>query len=290
MLRNTIIMLAAGLMVVSTGCNKEELENLRQQNEKLNQQIEQKNQTIDDLKQTNSQIEQSLQLIIDKQGDVDQADLDKVPGEQMKQRLSRLKEMVQTSGKEAEELKADLRGARSQAVKYKKQVYDLEEKISHYEDSIRAINKDLTGKVQKIKEMSDELYKKDTALTRIRKENKKYLESLHKKNRVMNTGYVAVGAEKDLQENDVIVKKGGFLGFLGQTASLNPDFNQEDFETFDIPDEQKITIEAAKRKVEVVTPQPKNAYKLEEADGTTTLTITDSEQFWRATKYLVISY
>jgi len=289
--RNTLIIVAALLMGVTTGCNKDELENLRQENQQLSQTLEEKNATIDELKQQNSRINQTVKQMVDNREGADSAAIAQISGNQLKNRLSRLNEMVRTSDKKAEALRNELRGAQAQAINYKKQVSELEEEIKSHEDSIRQINKELMKKMQHLEQMSNKMEEKDATIANLKKENEDYLELLRKKNHMLNTGYVAVGDEKDLEEDGVIMKKGGFLGFLGQTAVMNPDFDQKDFREFDKTNELEITIEAMKKKVEVVTPQPENAYTLEKGEGEQTiLKITDPDQFWMATEYLVVSY
>jgi len=290
-LRNTIIIVIALVMGVTTGCNKEELENLRQENQELSQTLEEKNQTIQELKQMNNQINQNLQLIIEKKGEADPATLKNIQGDQLRKRLTRLNEMVRTSDKEAESIRNELRGAQAQAIKYKKQVTQLQEDLKSHEDSIREINKDLMAKMQRIEEMTEKMEEKDTTIANLQKENEDYLTQLRKKSKILNTAYLATGAEKELEDKGVIKKKGGFLGIFGQTAVLNPDFNQSHFREFDKTNELSVTIDAMKRKIEVVTPQPENSYEFEAGEGDqTVLKITDEDQFWRACKYLVITY
>ena len=290
-LRNTIIIVIALVMGVTTGCNKEELENLRQENQELSQTLEEKNQTIQELKQMNNQINQNLQLIIEKKGEADAATLKNIQGDQLRKRLTRLNEMVRTSDKEAESIRNELRGAQAQAIKYKKQVTQLQEDLKSHEDSIREINKDLMAKMQRIEEMTEKMEEKDTTIAKLQKENEDYLTQLRKKSKILNTAYLATGAEKELEDKGVIKKKGGFLGIFGQTAVLNPDFNQSHFREFDKTNELSVTIDAKKKKVEVVTPQPENSYEFEAGEGDqTVLKITDEDQFWRACKYLVITY
>lgn len=291
-LRNTLIIVITLLMGITTGCNKEELENLRQENQELSQRLEEKNQTIQKLEQMNNQINQNLQLIIEKGGEADAATLEEVQNDQLRKRLTRLNEMVRTSDKEVESIRNEMRGAQAQAIKYKKQVNQLEEDIESHEDSIREINKDLMSKMHRIEEMTEEMEEKDTTIAQLKRENEDYLTQLRKKSKVLNTAYLATGAEKDLEDDGIIEKRGGFLGIFGQTAVLNPDFNETHFREFDKTNELSVTIEAKKKKIEVITPQPVDSYELEEGEeeDQTVLKITDEDQFWRASKYLVISY
>ena len=290
MIKNTLVILFVSLMVLGTGCKKKELESLRQQNQDLSEQIEKKDSTITQLKQLNNRIEKNLQLIIQRRG-IDSVVLQSLNRDKLSSRLKGLNEAMESKEKEVEALQNQLRGARYQAGQYKKQVNQLAGEVRSLEDSLKAINEDLMAKTQSIKKMTLEMETKDSTIADLQEKNEEYLESIRKKDEVMNTAYYSVGAEKDLQKDGVVIKVGGFLGFLGQTPVLNPEFNRADFETYQIPNGHDITIEAPKRKIELVTTHPDNSYTLKEPnDGTTVLTVTDEEQFWRAGKYLVVIY
>jgi len=288
-IRNTIIILLALIMGFSTGCNKEELEQLRQDKQELNQQIEEKNTNIEQLKQMNSRMEKNLQLIIDRRG-IDSTVYKSLQGDQLSERLEGLNESLEVKQSEVKSLRNQLRGARYQAGQYKSQVEKLKEQLQMKEDTLQAIEADMMKKANEIEALMAKAEKQDAAIDSLKKKSKNYLEALQKKTEVENTAYVATGEEKKMQEKGVIKKEGGLLGIFGQTPVLNPQFNLADLKEFHIPDQTEVSINAQKRKVELVTPHPENAYTLNENGETTTLEITDPEQFWRAGKYLVIVY
>jgi DNA repair exonuclease SbcCD ATPase subunit len=288
-IRNTLIILVALMMGFSTGCNKEELEQLRQDKQELNQQIEEKNATIEQLEQVNNQMQKNLQLIIDRRG-IDSTVYKSLQGAQLSDRLQGLSESLETQKSEVNALRNQLRGARYQAGQYKDQVEKLEQELKMKEDTLQSIQKEMMDQAKQIDKMMAHSEKQDATIDSLQKKNKNYLEALQEKTRVVNTAYVVSGEEKSLQEKGVIKKTGGFLGIFGQTPVVDPEFNEADFSEFHIPQERELTIKAPKRKVEVVTPHPENAYTLDENGETTVLKITDTEQFWRATKHLVIVY
>jgi len=289
MLRKTSIILMALLMGIGTACNKEELEQLRKEKQQLSEQIARKDSTIQALNQMNSRIEKNLQLVIDRRG-IDSTVLKSIRQSNLEQRLEGLQEAVSTTQDKMENLRSQLRGARYQAGRYREKVGKLQDTLQMRSDSIQKLHKDLMAKAKQVEKLVNQAQQKDSTIIRLKKENEDYLEALQKKTKLVNTAYVATGDEKELEENEVIVKKGGFLGLFGQTPVLDPRYNQASFEEFSIPHGREVTIKAQKRKVEVVTPHPKNAYLLEENGETTVLKITDPEQFWRAGKYLVVAY
>jgi len=101
----------------------------------------------------------------------------------------------------------------------------------------------------------------------------------------LNTAYFAYGTKRELKDNGVITKEGGFIG-IGKTSKLKNDFNDNYFEKIDITQKKEITIVG--RKPELVTSHPSSSFKLEQGDESSKLTISDPEKFWGASKYLVI--
>ena len=290
MLRNVTFILVVLLLGVSSGCKKKELEALRNENKELTQRIEEKNSTIETLKKQYNQIEQKLQLIIQAGEDAESLDFSDVTSDNLRERLENVSDMVRTNTGKAESLRNELNGARYQANKYRKRASQLENEVNELNDSLKTINEDLTAKKERVNDILSEMEEQEAAFSKLTEENKALKDSLEEKNKLLNTAYYAVGPEKKLKDDDVIMKKGGFLGFIGQTSVLHPEFSQSDFYIFDKSTERTITIEARKRKVEVVTPHPKNSYDLEEEGEKTILNINDQEKFWKAGKYLVVTY
>ncbi|MBS3774603.1 MAG: hypothetical protein KGY70_05425 [Bacteroidales bacterium] len=289
MAKNVISVLVI-ILLLGSGCNQEELEELRSQNEKLNQTIEQKDSTIAALKKQYEQLEQKLQMVT-QAVEGDSLDLGDVTGDNLKKRLQRVTDLMQTNKEQVKSLQDELRGARYQANKYRKRTGELEDEVERMDDSLKAINRDLKAKTERIEDMLSEMEEQETTISKLTQKKEAYKDSLEEKNKLLNTAYYAVGPEKELRADDVVMKKGGLLGFIGQTTVLDPAFSQSDFYIFDKSTERSITIEARKRRIEVVTPHPDNSYDLEEEDGeNTVLNIKDQEKFWKAGKYLVVTY
>ncbi len=102
----------------------------------------------------------------------------------------------------------------------------------------------------------------------------------------LNTAYYAYGTKKELKENNVITKEGGFIG-LGGSSKLSADFNSDYFQKIDIT--QTSEIELMGKKPELVTSHPSSSYELVEGDGSHVLKIKDAKSFWSASKYLVVT-
>jgi DNA repair exonuclease SbcCD ATPase subunit len=112
------------------------------------------------------------------------------------------------------------------------------------------------------------------------------IKELGKQENKLNTAYYCYGSAKELKEQGVISKKGGFIG-IGKTAKLSEDFNKKYFTQVDI--RMFNHIDLMSEKVKVVTNHPTDSYQIEGEDGKAEkLVILDSDEFWSSSKFLVL--
>ena len=102
----------------------------------------------------------------------------------------------------------------------------------------------------------------------------------------LTTVYFAIGTMKELVENNVIDKEGGFLG-INKTGKMAADLNTKYFEALD--KYKKRTFMLGSKKVKVLTSHPTDSYVLHGDKIVDSLTITDPDKFWKQSSYLVIS-
>lgn len=101
----------------------------------------------------------------------------------------------------------------------------------------------------------------------------------------LNTGYYVFGTVKELVENGIVEKEGGFLG-IGRALRFRKDFNPDLFTKVDIRELNEISLNAKKAKI--ITTHPVGSYKLVGEDTVDKLVIKDPQKFWKTSKYLVI--
>jgi len=102
----------------------------------------------------------------------------------------------------------------------------------------------------------------------------------------INTVYYAIGTSKELKDNNVIDKTGGFIG-IGRNSTMKPNFNSAYFTKGDLTKLQVISLNAKFKKL--LSPHPTDSYKITGNGGVDSLWITNQSSFWRDTKYLVIA-
>lgn len=110
-------------------------------------------------------------------------------------------------------------------------------------------------------------------------------DEIAKKTKELNTAYYVVGTKKELKENNITTAEGGFIG-IGKGKKLKADFDTDYFTKIDIRSTNKIAIPG--KKVNVITSHPTESYTITGEGDDRMLEITNSEEFWKSSKYLVV--
>jgi len=289
MYKNALLILSIVVLAVSSGCNKKELEELRNENKELNKIIEKKNKTVQQLESQYNKIEQNLQLIIAEKED-EQTELKKIANNKIMKKLENVRETMRMNKDKAKSSEGRLDNARYQANKYKKEAQKLEIQLEKNKDSVKTIKENLLAKNEHIEELNSEKENQDSLISKLKEQNSSYKDSLNDKIKELNRAFIAAKPKKQLKKEDIIEKKGGFLGFIGQVKVLNPAFNEANFETLNVKEKSSISIDAKPSNVELITPHPESSYTLEKEENKTVLNIENKDNFWRAGKHLVITY
>ncbi len=152
------------------------------------------------------------------------------------------------------------------------EIVDLQNVVAVQDFHIDDFKNKLAELSSKVKEQSDSLSQQ--------------LLILSEQDDQLNTGYVAVGTNKELKDKGLISKEGAVLG-IGGVSSLPKDFDKDYFIKVDMRDVKQISVRA--KKAELITKHPENSYEFKKEDGVVKyLSITNPEDFWKLTRYVVI--
>lgn len=145
----------------------------------------------------------------------------------------------------------------------------------------------LEEKDQQIISLREELASKNIRITGLKMDLQSTNEALRSKEMALDRAYYAFGTKKELLENNVITKEGGFIG-LGKTTKLSDDYNEKYFTQISIENTTKITL-GGMEEAEMITTHDKSSYEFEmDGEQYKSIIIKDSKKFWEASKYLVI--
>ena len=159
-------------------------------------------------------------------------------------------------------------------------------KIVELEEMIERLAFQMQEKDAEIASLHTQLAEANNQLMVLFEEYNNRIEELGDQEDKLNTAYYCYGSSKELKEQGVISKSGGFIG-IGKTAKLSDDFNKEYFTKVDISLINEIEIMS--KKVNIITNHPSGSYKLEgNDDRVEKLVIVDASAFWSSSKYLVM--
>lgn len=97
----------------------------------------------------------------------------------------------------------------------------------------------------------------------------------------LNRCFYAIGTKKELKKNNILE-----TGFLKKAKILQGEFDTTFFNSAD--KRTLTTINLHSKKAKVLTNHPEESYTIEDIDGQKVLNITNYQQFWNLSNYLVI--
>lgn len=159
-------------------------------------------------------------------------------------------------------------------------------RIAELEKAIENLNQQILEKDAEIADLKDRLEKMNLEISDLTARYEETSAQSTEKTSKLNTAYYAFGTSKELKKQGVLTKEGGIIG-LGKTAQLGKDFNKNYFTKIDIT--QVTSFPLAAKKAKVVTNHPSGSYTIEGTkDKVERFVITNPEEFWASSKYLVI--
>jgi DNA repair exonuclease SbcCD ATPase subunit len=207
--------------------------------------------------------------------------------------------MISTSSNDAElrknmkeQIISDIQSINELMDKNKQKISSLKAKLEKSNGKVEELNKMITFLTTQIEEkdleitdLKNQLERLNIEVTEITAKYEEKAEESNQKTEQLNTAYYAIGTSKELKEKGVLTKEGGFIG-LGKTKKLSNDFNKSYFTKLDITQNKSFNLNAKKAKL--ITNHPSSSYKIEGTKTADKLTILNPQEFWSASKYLVV--
>lgn len=265
-------LLALGLLACQTDPKSTpEYQQLSEDAGRTESQLAERDSTINMLFGTLNRINDNLRTIRAKQGELLQPD-GGAEGPDMEQRVMDHIASIDGLLNENKELVARLR----------KQAKASAGTIAELEKTIVGLEQGIQEKDTEISTLKEQLASTNSSLATLIEmyRDKSQLSDMQRMD--LNTAYYAIGTTKELRTNGVLAKEGGVAG-IGAVDKLNTENLPKDYFTrIDITRTMEIPLAAKKAKP--VTTHPAGSYRI---DGEK-LVITDPNQFWSVSKYLVV--
>ncbi len=289
------VILAVSASLALGSCNQNELDQLQKEKDSLQTIVDNKDQELTTLFETLNQIEENLNLVSQKYSDVqtlkrsslegDNSIKGKISGqvasiEEMlaanKAKLSELSAKVKSLGSKNAELEAFVARLEERAASQEAQINQLTAELENSRITITKLNKDVSNLNQNVSELTTSNHMKDATIAHQTAE--------------ANKAYYIVGSYKMLKEYGVVNKTGGFIG-IGKKQATTADMPTDHFTLIDRTLVSTITVN--QKGAVVISKHPANSYELVPDENNESVTaylrILNPSEFWKYTKYLVVS-
>lgn len=273
-----------------TACNQKELKQLREQNVQLTQMAQEKDSTIDDFVESFDVIAANLAIIKEKENII-AVSASENPSvgqkEQIVTDLGLVRNLLEENKAKLESLDKKLKNSWYQNSKLKKLLAGLKSQIEAKDISINALSDQIAQLNVEVDNLNGQVTDLNGTLVALNTENDSKAKTIEAQTTDLHTAHYVIGDIKELKIKKVVTSTGGLLG-IGATNQLNQKINPENFNTIDIT--ETTTIPVVGKKVRLVTSHPSTSYRFEGTDKEIeALTILNPEEFWKASKYLVVA-
>lgn len=285
-----VIIVVAALVGISTYTQKKtEITDLQTQNASINQDLQERDSMVNELVGAFDEIEQNLKYIKEKRQVLSiesqkEGNYDKKKA--IVEDIALMNEMLEKSSVHIEELGKKLKNSGFQISSFKKKIAALNQNIEEQNTQIVALQQQIEERDVMLADMSQKI---DTMQVEIAETKDSLMQKqllIDQKTYELNKGFIAYGTYKELEENGVLTKDGGFLG-LGKQVKLKSDLDQDYFTELNIRDTKSIPLFS--NKATVVSEHPDSSYSFVEQDGVIAyLNIENPDEFWKISKYAVI--
>lgn len=277
-----LIILVACLAAVSA-CKQENQKQddprLGIQRDSLNQIIAQRDGEINDMMATLNDIEEGFREINAAEKRVAVAKAGE--GTNQKQRLKENIQFIQTTMRQNKELVAklqkQLRESAFQGQEFKRTIETLTKQLDEKTAELEQLRAELAAKDIHIAELDNTVAGLHSNVEKLKTETGEKAKTISAQDKQLNTAYFVFGTKSELKEQRIY--DGGKV--------LTQNFNKNYFTQIDIRVEKEVKLYSKSAKL--LTAHPAGSYTLQQdASKQYVLRITNPEQFWSTSKYLVV--
>lgn len=252
---------------------------LMQQRDSLNQVIAQRESEIDNIMSIVNEIEEGFKQINEAENRVSIAKQSEGVNAQKRIRESMLfiQSTMQQNRELIEKLRKQMRNSSFNSQQLKRTIENLTNQLEEKDLQIAQLKADLETKNIRLSEMDEKLSSLSTNVVELQKDTTAKQQTINEQDKQINTAWFVFGTKSELKEQRILVD--------GEV--LQADFNKDYFTKIDIRLDKEIKLYS--RSAKMLTSHPINSYTLEkDLNKQYVLNITDPQQFWSTSKYLVI--
>jgi chromosome segregation ATPase len=250
-----------------------------QQNDSLQKMLDQKNNEINDMMATFNEIQEGFRLISEAEGRVtiakegEGADRKAV----IRKDMEFIQETMMQNRDRIESLRQKLRESTINGEELRKTIDGLVKQMQDQENTIKALREELNNKDFHISELDKAITELNDNVSDLKEESSKKSQTISDQDKQIHTAYYVFGTKSELKEQKILEK--------GEVLRSN--FNKNYFTKIDTRVDKEIKLYSKSAKL--LTAHPAGSYTLTpDVKKQYVLRITDPQNFWSTSKYLVI--
>ncbi len=199
--------------------------------------------------------------------------------------IALLNKLIQKNKEQTAALQNKLNNSSYRTGKLNTTIAELDKMVKTLEEQVADRDADIFALSNEVSKLNIDISTLTQKITQIENENEQKTSTINSQIQEMNKVYYAYGSAKELKEAKVIEKAGGLLG-IGKTAKIIKDFNRDYFTEVDVRNFDFIPLNV--KKAEIVSVHQLGSFHISGEKTADTLFIDNKEEFWKASKYLVI--
>jgi hypothetical protein len=275
------------IIAFSSSCQKykKEIEKLNLSQDSIQQVVEQRNDAILEYVVSFNEIQNNLDSIKQVQKILD-VNLASPSGEVRRSQKDQIIQDIEMINKLLEDNKKLVASLQGKLKNSNLKISELEQMLISYARQIEEKDAEIIILNQRLEQLHINISELNQKVNVLSEESQQKTAVIQKQTDEMNTAWYCFGSKEELIQNNVIEKSGGFIG-LGKTFKIKSGFNHDYFRKVDIRNFSEIVLMV--KKAQLISTHPENTYHYTgSAKSVENFVIDDSNEFWKASRYLVI--
>jgi chromosome segregation ATPase len=259
--------------------NTRETADLNQRIDSLNRVNVQKDNEINDMLETLNTIEDGFRAINEAQGrvTVERRGEGADAAQRIRENMQFINETMTQNKDLINKLRLRLRDSNTASEQLRKTLENLTAQLEAKESELAVLRQELEAKDIHIAELDEQVSQLNEDVTSLKDDKVRKEETISQQDKELNTAWYVFGTKRELKEQNIL--KSGEV--------LQGNFNKNYFTKIDIRVDKEIKLMS--RDAKLLTNHPAGSYTLErDANKQYVLRITNPQQFWSTSKYLVV--
>lgn len=257
-------------------------DDLKIQNDSLLVELSNRNAELDEIMGAFNEVQEGFRQINEAENRVDlqsgtiqenASNADKI-----KDDIRFISEKLQSNRDQITKLEEQLKNSKYNSAQLKKAIANLTKELEVKQQQIETLQAELASKNIRIAELDDAVAGLNQNVSDLTTENEAKSATVASQDKALNAAWFVFGTKSELKDQKIL-EKGDVL--------KSSDFNKDYFTQIDIRTDKEIKLYS--KRADLLTNHPAGSYELvKDAKGQLILKITNPNQFWSVSRYLVI--